>query len=529
MRCWDSLGAEISTIPCLLVPSCVACLIKHGLWRAVVLRAKADFCMKRGARADPPIVGAGQPSVVADFLSLCREAKAAVSSPLRRFPDEEGGPVDMTALIAELPGHLRRWSPSILRACGTREEEHDRESACLVRLTRSLEALVRRKEDTPLRGHTWMLSCFRLLNCLRSLTNIRNRWQFKETVRKSLYAALPQDVARHCERIMDDSPWPSAATISRNQFLFDAAMLCYFREAYPLEEMVLWCWADASPQAGYEFFLVELLMIKKQDLVKAYELSLRLAAAVYEPEAEASAGSAGLAAARGPMAAADAAAGPAGEPARGVAGAAAAGPAVAVVGEAQAQEDDARFRASESMLELLRIRADFGDQLCRIIHTHVCIPQLLGSGNASLPKKADLLLHALWLMVSPPRLHGVATVCSNLAAFTTDIGTEMGLGDFEARSLGSLLAPWVLLVIRNHCTTLLHRLRAGDCAVWSYGCRCRFLTEVVCSDLLVSILCVLRAESEDLPQCDPALLALPPKAKPWPAQHSQHALSKPFP
>lgn len=71
------------------------------------------------------------------------------------------------------------------------------------------------------------------------------------------------------------------------------------------------------------------------------------------------------------------------------------------------------------------------------------MPQMLASGNASLAKKVTLLLHTLWMTIGPPRMHGVLNVCNNIMSFTTDMGTELGLAEFEAKDLRSVLPSWL--------------------------------------------------------------------------------------
>jgi hypothetical protein len=93
---------------------------------------------------------------------------------------------------------------------------------------------------------------------------------------------------------------------------------------------------------------------------------------------------------------------------------------------------------------LLTRRAEIGRLLESRFGILPSIPQMLASGNAGVSKNMSLFLHSLWMMVSPPRLLNLAMVCSNVVGFTTDMGTELGLADFAATSLRSVLPAWVM-------------------------------------------------------------------------------------
>ena len=73
----------------------------------------------------------------------------------------------------------------------------------------------------------------------------------------------------------------------------------------------------------------------------------------------------------------------------------------------------------------------------------VNLPQFLASGAATLANKVRLLVFVLWMSVPPPRVASVRTVVANVVCATTDMGTELGIGEFEA-PLRSVLPAWAL-------------------------------------------------------------------------------------
>ena len=80
-----------------------------------------------------------------------------------------------------------------------------------------------------------------------------------------------------------------------------------------------------------------------------------------------------------------------------------------------------------------------GERMVRTVN----LPQFLASGATSLANKVRLLVFIMWMMSCPPRVQQVRLACANLICFTTDMGTELGLGDFEA-TFRSVLPEWIV-------------------------------------------------------------------------------------
>ena len=71
------------------------------------------------------------------------------------------------------------------------------------------------------------------------------------------------------------------------------------------------------------------------------------------------------------------------------------------------------------------------------------MPGCLGAGATGLPTKVRLILHVFWMMAKPPRLERMSSWLKQVVSFTTDTGVEIGLADFEAPSVRSVMPAWM--------------------------------------------------------------------------------------
>ena len=93
--------------------------------------------------------------------------------------------------------------------------------------------------------------------------------------------------------------------------------------------------------------------------------------------------------------------------------------------------------------DLLARRAQLVDDLTARMLRHVNLPQFLGSGSAKLEHKVKSMMFLFWMMASPPRHLSILEASRSLVSFTTDMGTELGLAEFEAWNLVDVLPPWM--------------------------------------------------------------------------------------
>jgi hypothetical protein len=77
--------------------------------------------------------------------------------------------------------------------------------------------------------------------------------------------------------------------------------------------------------------------------------------------------------------------------------------------------------------------------LCESVQDHQLIPVVLGKGACSLDAKMAGIMWALWLETGSANL--LTEVCGRTRSWTTDMGTEVGLNDYNSVSLMGLLRP----------------------------------------------------------------------------------------
>lgn len=300
-------------------------------------------------------------------------------------------------VVADAPQSIRRWAKRILSTYP--EEDQEQERLRLIHLVRSLEALSASIRDVDGRerrdeGGGWQHEAPKLVNALRCCTNLK-RWSLlKQTLTQGVAALLPPAWASTCHEIMRNS-LPSTSTLSKSQAVLDAAMLLQFREQFDsLKSCFVYAWADASPHARLgELFQSEFMIVLKDGAVECLRQSWEYArlGIIFPPDSDSA-------------------------------------------------EDNDRWEAFD---EALARRQELFNSLSGAMWTHTNFPQILGSGMTDLASKSRLLLYTLWLTVGPPRAQALLSACDNICSFTTDMGTELGLADFQAESLFNVLPHWL--------------------------------------------------------------------------------------
>eukprot|EP00959_Pyramimonas_sp_CCMP1952_P123782 2587916-Pyramimonas_sp.AAC.1 len=202
-----------------------------------------------------------------------------------------------------------------------------------------------------------------------------------------LRAALPPYMHDHVLAAAAKYKHLDKSGISRAQFIFDAAVLRVFAERFDMTEMQIFVWADASPQRNVgEMFLTELLMVRKSDIELCCQRAWELANIKV------------------------------------------------------CTSGPSRFQINHNAIaRWARLTREVEGYLLR----HVCVPQFLGSGASSLTYKAKCVVFLMYLMSREPRLLSLLGACRNVVSFTSDMGTELGLADFEC-TMKDILPPWVL-------------------------------------------------------------------------------------
>lgn len=179
---------------------------------------------------------------------------------------------------------------------------------------------------------------------------------------------------------------PGSSTISKRQVQVDAALCCFWRRRLVHEDNSLFLWADSSPQAGSDWLMSLMLIIKSTELWQCLQSSFAIALSVID------------------------------------------------FMEAHSQDDTDRLEA------LALQRHEQGVYLTQALQLHRQVPTALGSGCTSLEHKCKCIVHKCFLETqSEPAL---IKVMSNIVAMCTDQGTEASISDFAGASASEFLQPW---------------------------------------------------------------------------------------
>jgi hypothetical protein len=212
---------------------------------------------------------------------------------------------------------------------------------------------------------------------------------------------LPTDLESH--------PHKLKLSMKRLALSFDIAFM-QFRQQLWCPDTLVYCWADASPQAGREWFLSQQTEVDRKRVVETWKAALFLEKRRYATKLARN-GCGGFA----PT-------------------------------EDNVSEEEEGPGHDETDLGLSADQNIQAAELCILhsVRTHVNVPAALGLGRATLVDKAAALAHA-WFLETPSMAAMTTSTC-NVVSFTTDMGTEMGLSAlpmFGSHADAQLLPQWM--------------------------------------------------------------------------------------
>ncbi|CAL1151620.1 unnamed protein product [Cladocopium goreaui] len=195
----------------------------------------------------------------------------------------------------------------------------------------------------------------------------------------SLQVALP---GVDLSNLLRNASFPKASTIGRAGSALDFAFLLECRERWCNVPCLHYAWADSSPQCGREWFMLMHTSVCMDAVVNACNAANMLTRCR---------------------------------------------PDLSDHFEAEDADVEQQPRLHTVLLDA--------------IHTHKCIPVALGSGKVSVEDKTSCLLHAMSLECSS-RV-GLRCHLDNVVSWTTDLGVEAQLPQFQAKHLDSILPTYV--------------------------------------------------------------------------------------
>lgn len=194
----------------------------------------------------------------------------------------------------------------------------------------------------------------------------------------ALKVSLPQ---LHMPNLLDCVKFPKATTIGRAGSAMDFAFLLLCRDMWQHRKRFHYAWADSSPQSGKEWFMMMHASVFQDSVLSACRAANRLT-------------------------------------------------------RSRSDLTD-HFEAED--LELGESPRLHEDLLECVVH-HRCIPVALGSGKGAVEDKVSCMLHALGLEC--PTLQFLQEHLNDFVSWTTDLGLEAMLPQFNATSLSAVLPPY---------------------------------------------------------------------------------------
>ena len=279
---WGFGGVRPDSVPVVMTPWAVASTICKSLWRAVVLRVSSDMHRQTLGK----LVFTSKDAQTS-FVQV-RERAANIDDNFPRMRNMPAGDISLGPVLESAASWIRAHSAQALQ--GMSDEEAQQEKTKLARLLYQCESLSRGVDPLAVRELRsreevgWQHSALKMIQCLSVMLGVRRRQSYKEFVRKSLTAAVPESLLTTCLSYFDSACLPSDSTLSRNQAIFDAALVQLYREVFPLHNSWLYVWADASPQRHLgEMFSTEFLLIPKSAVVQCWRNALALTGLPYSP------------------------------------------------------------------------------------------------------------------------------------------------------------------------------------------------------------------------------------------------------
>ena len=325
--------------------------------------------------------------------------------------------------VVSLATDLRRWAPRIVCDDADSDEGPNDELQLLEKHLQTLDAMAAELSGTSASGVQWGVQkpnyagCV-LLNTVLAAREMKSAADFNGAMLLTFFAFLPPTLQSFAREAVSNNTLNLPTWDSRLVMIVDTALMLYRRRHVALAPAARYGFADSSPQAGHDWLIMKIRTIQDTHVVSAFEAMSLLAR-----------------------------------------------DAKAAVAEEDAMED----HDEPELAHKRPCRAQLYDKLKRAVAEWTLPPMALGLGHTSLPDKVGLLVFAIFLEVS---LEHMRSFLDGFISITTDMGTELGMGDYQDAKLVNLLPDFVLdsaflpdgvevdeamELIRGHCMDYLFR------------------------------------------------------------------------
>ena len=399
LRAWDETwNGNVEDIPAILIPWPIAYLVLRKAWTNIVActRWHSGYVFE-GPRAHlPGPIPSWPPENTSCWFNMG-------NNELQPQAQEEGGEDKhpfTSARLLELTRHFRRWAPRILQDANPTDRA-DLQS-CVATLEHWRQGLDAVAGIGPYPGMSdgsrFRHSSRKLLKCLRMLPLLKGSADaLAEVVTQSLSLTLP-DYMRNAFIESANAPvnkLPHTSLLQRYELSLDIAMMLVARGVHALfgQSSVRFELSDSTSIGGIDWIWSQFKSIDIHNLQEAFDAMVALSRAVNN-ECERRA---------------------------------------AIEAETGDVAIDTHIPLDSWKPWLSSIQ--------RTIVEHVNPPAAMGSGGRSLQDKCIAEVHK-WTLQLPPST-SILEHSSTYCAHCGDLGTEMGVPDFETSDHNKLLAPWM--------------------------------------------------------------------------------------
>ena len=346
-------GVDFSDILAISLLEPLASLLLKGQWFSTCIRSNWDL-----PRALFP--GWGR-------LDLTGNVSAPVATQSKLLLDP--------AKFASLADRVRSWAPVLLQQCS----DEDENAALRLDILDTVRFFDSGKRSLEWAGQQQEFSSKTLIDSVCLGAMLGSNKHVNEAVPMSAQIIFP-NVDLRC--LLANSKFPKSSTIGRAGSALDFAFLLHARKLWQEGAYFHFAWADSSPQAGREWFMMMHASVRKDAVVSACRAANTLT-------------------------------------------------------RARPDLSD-HFEAED--IDLVE-RPVLHQTLLSAVFHHTCVPVALGSGKVSLEDKVSCLLHACGLECAS--LPALQSHLKDFVSWTTDLGTERQVPDFHVRSVAHVLPDYL--------------------------------------------------------------------------------------
>ena len=259
------------TVPVVVLPLPMALAVVSGKWHSIMLQARTT---RFKARLFPSWPGP----------AFFRRREPQDIEPYTVHADAGSTFGDKLRSVAN---HVRMWAPSVLTAC-LDDEERAGTHGMLESDIRFLEGAAAAVDPAAARSQQLgrrEIESEALIECLRIAQFLTNAGMLDQVVRNSLRLTCPPFLAQALEnRLNGTRTVAKRTTIFRSRLAFDAALALTMRDVLK-EPLLIYMWADSSPQGGHDWLLSHMHYVVGSSTAELLQLAAAVDALASRPTA----------------------------------------------------------------------------------------------------------------------------------------------------------------------------------------------------------------------------------------------------